>query len=144
MKVLQSLLFILVAANAAASTASPESVIAASNAGWESAVNGGNADQLAAIYAADATVIAPSMEIVSAHEEIGKFWAAQHAAGIRGFRVETVNLRADGDLLYQTAVWSARVQHHGGHAGHAVDGEMTNVLERQADGSWKIRLQHWY
>jgi uncharacterized protein (TIGR02246 family) len=143
MKSLYAIVLVLMAGPLAAAAGSPQQEIETSNAGWAAAFNAGDTGALSAFYAEDATVVAPSMEIVSDRAEIGKFWAAQYSAGIRDFQVETVNLRADGDRVYQTAVWSATVNLHG-HHGHAVDGEITNVLERQADGSWKIQLQHWY
>jgi len=120
----------------------PETVIATSNAGWESAFNSGDTAALSRLYAADATVVAPSLEIVSETAEIEKFWAAKFGAGVRDFQLDTINLRADGDRLYQTAAWSANVS-MAGHS-HAIDGEMSSVLERQADGSWKIRAQNWH
>jgi ketosteroid isomerase-like protein len=74
--------------------------------------------------------------------EIEKFWAAKFGAGVRDFRLDRINLRADGNRVYQTAVWSASVSTAG--RSHAIDGEMTSVIERQSDGTWQIRLQNWY
>jgi uncharacterized protein (TIGR02246 family) len=141
MKILSIALLAAVAGSVAAAV-SPETVVETSNTGWESAFNAGDTSALSRLYAADATVVAPSLEIVNEQAEIEQFWAAKFGAGVRDFRLDTINLRADGDRVYQTAAWSASVN-MSGHR-HAIDGEMTSVLERQADGSWKILLQNWY
>jgi uncharacterized protein (TIGR02246 family) len=142
MKILALALLAAVAGPVSGELASPEMVTETSNAGWESAFNTGDTTTLSRLYATDATLIAPSLEIVSDRAEIEKFWAAKFGAGVRDFRLDQINLRADGDRVYQTAVWSASVNTTG-HS-HAIDGEMSSVLERQPDGSWKIQLQNWY
>ena len=142
MKYLQAALLAALAGPVNAQAAPAEVVVESSNAGWEAAFNAGDTAALTRLYAADATVVPPSMEIVSDHAEIGQFWAAKFGAGMRDFRLDTINLRAEGDRVYTTAAWSANVK-TSGHS-HVIDGEMTSVLERQVDGSWKIRLQNWY
>ena len=142
MKNLAMVLLATLAGPVSGEIAAPEQVIEASNAGWESAFNSGDTVALSRLYAGDATVVAPSLEIVTEQAEIEKFWAAKFGDGVRDVRLDTINLRADGNRLYQTAVWSASVNLSGQR--HAIDGEMSSVLERQADGTWKIRLQNWY
>jgi len=143
MKYTQAVLLALLAGPAAGQAAAPpEAVIESSNAGWEEAFNTGDTSALTRLYAEGATVVPPSMEIVNDHPEIAHFWAAKYGAGTRDFKLDTINLRVEGDRIYQTSVWSASVN-SAGHS-HPIDGEMTSVLERQADGSWKIALQNWY
>jgi uncharacterized protein (TIGR02246 family) len=112
------------------------------NARWEQAFDAGDAPALAALYTTDAIVVSPGLEIVNRVEEIEKFWAEKIASGTRDFRVRPINLRTDGDRVYQTAAWSAALMVEGRL--NRFDGEMTTVLERQTDDSWKIRLQHWH
>ncbi|HEY7841073.1 MAG TPA: DUF4440 domain-containing protein [Gammaproteobacteria bacterium] len=142
MKNLALALVAAVAGPVSGEMASPETIVETSNAGWESAFNTGDTTALSRLYAADATLIAPSLEIVSERVEIEKFWAAKFGAGVRDFRLDRINLRADGDRVYQSAAWSASVNTAG--RSHAIDGEMTSVIERQSDGTWQIRLQNWY
>jgi uncharacterized protein (TIGR02246 family) len=126
------------AAGEADTTAAAQSI----NARWEAAFRAGDAAALAALYAPDAVIVSPGLEIVNRAEEIRTFWAAKIGAGTRDFRVQSINLRADGERVYQTAAWSAALLVEGRL--NRFDGEMTSVLERQPDGSWRIRLQNWY
>jgi ketosteroid isomerase-like protein len=61
--------------------------------------------------------------------------------GTDSFRVQTINVSIEDDIIYQTAVWIATVTSNG--VATDLEGEMTNVIARQSDGSWKIQLQSW-
>ena len=112
-----------------------------SNSLWELAMNSGNPGTFAELYAEDAVIMAPSLEIFSSRLDIEKFWLKTIAPIANDFQVQTISIRIDGELAYQTAVWLASVTSNG--VTNDIDGEMTTVLQRQHDGSWKIRLQSW-
>ena len=137
-----TLALLVALAGPAAGTADPATVTAEVNTRWEAAFAAGDAATLATLYAADATVVSPGLEIVNSAAEIEKFWAAKIGSGTREFRVQSINLRVEGDRVYQTAAWSAGLLVKGRL--NRFDGEMTNVLARQPDGSWKIQLQNWH
>ena len=111
------------------------------NSRWESAVNSSNPQALASVYTADAVVVPPSLEIVSKPDQIRKYWLHRMRSGTHNFQMQTVALHSSGNVIYQTAVWNADVTSNGRTADF--DGVMTNMLVRQADGSYKIRMQSW-
>ncbi len=112
-----------------------------SNSLWELAMNSGNPGTFAELYAEDAVIMTPSLEIFSSRLDIEKFWLKTIAPIANNFQVQTISIRIDGELAYQTAVWLASVTSNG--VTNDIDGEMTTMLQRQHDGSWKIRLQSW-
>lgn len=126
---------------AMATAETPATDVQAASSQWESVFNSGNTRKLAALYTNDAVVVAPSLEIVSKREGIRDYWARQMQSGTGNFSIRSISIRTEGNRAYQTAVWVATVT-SGGKA-NEFDGGMTNVLERQPDGSWKILLQSW-
>ncbi len=112
-----------------------------SNSLWELAMNSGNPGTFAELYAEDAVIMTPSLEIFSSRLDIEKFWLKTIAPIANNFQVQTISIRIDGELAYQTAVWLASVTSNG--VTNNIDGEMTTMFQRQHDGSWKIRLQSW-
>ncbi len=140
MKLINILILSLFVSTASATTAS-ESETWVNNKTWEMTFNSGDTQALAALYTEDAIVVPPSLEILNTQEAIESYWAKQIMTGTDNFRVQTINVRIDGDLIYQTAVWVATVTSNG--VATDLDGEMTNVIARQEDGSWKIQLQSW-
>src|SRR5690606_17110760 len=130
------------AAPAMASGLGPENAADTSNRLFEEAYRAGDIETLASLYAEDAIVVAPSLEIVSDRPAIREFWAAKMEGGTRSLEVRPINVRVEDGKLYQTAAWSAHLEAAG--KVNVFDGEMTSVLVRQKDGSWKIALQSFY
>ena len=141
MKMMYSVIMALLVASANATTEPIESEVWINNKSFEMAINSGDSSALAGLYAKDAVVVPPSLEILNAQDEIRKNWVSQKLTDAENFQVQTVNLRLQDDLIYQTAVWFATVTENG--VAIELGGEMTNVMARQNDGSWKIKLQNW-
>jgi ketosteroid isomerase-like protein len=141
MKLLNILILTLLMSSASAVPSTSETEMWINNKTWEVAFNTGNTAALADLYSEDAIVMPPSLEIFNAPETIENYWIDQIHAGTDNFRVQTINLRVEEDVIYQTAIWIATVTSNG--VSTDLDGEMTNVIARQQDGSWKIKLQSW-
>lgn len=141
MKLINIFLLALFVSSSSATTTALESDAWINNKTWEMAFNSGDTAALANLYAEDAIVVPPSLEILNAQKEIELYWANQILTGTDNFRVQTINLRVEDDVVYQTAVWIATITSNG--VATDLDGEMTNVIARQQDGSWKIQLQSW-
>ena len=107
----------------------------------EQAFEAGDSRALAELYSEDAVVIPPSLEILETSEDIRRFWEKQITSGTGNFRLQTINSRQHGNVVYQSAVWIATKVSNGVES--ELFGEMTNVISQQADGSWKIQLQSW-
>ncbi len=108
---------------------------------WASVVNSGDTAAIARLYTDDAVLVSPGTELIAAPGAIGDYWIAKRKSGASDFRFLSVNERLEGDTLYQSAVWTSKFTSNG--QVNSLDGQMTNVLARQPDGSWKIRLQSW-
>ncbi len=114
---------------------------AATSNAWAGAVNSGDTALIAKLYTDDAVLISPGTELISAPGAISDYWAAKRDAGASDFQVLNVSESRQGNMLFQSAVWTTRVVSAGKES--VLEGQMTNVLARQPDGSWKIRLQSW-
>ncbi len=143
MKQLYTILGILLAIPSGAfADASPSEAIQQNIQGWETALNNGNTTALQNIYTEDAVVMPPSSEILSGRDAIKSYWDGLLGVGVSEYNVDTVNIRFDGNVAYQTVLWEAIRTDIEGNT-FQFDGNMSNVLERQQDGSWKINLQSW-
>jgi ketosteroid isomerase-like protein len=104
------------------------------NAEFSEAYNRGDAAAVSAAYVEDGAVLAPDEPTVRGKRAIeGTFQEAIKGIGGRA-SIETVEVVAAGDMAYQWANYSLK-------AGKiSVAGKFVEVYNRQADGSWKIRL----
>lgn len=135
-----ALLLALFSISGFADVESPELGVKANNSLWEKAVNGKESD-LSQLYTDDAVILPPSLEIIETPVDINNYWFKQISPAIDDFQLESVSIRAKGNTAYQSAVWVATLVSNGERK--QIDGEMTNVMVKQADGSWKIVMQSW-
>lgn len=126
-------------ANAVADEAA---AINALNIKWDAAINQGDTTQLIGLYADNAVMMPPSSEILSDQGAIKNYWDDLREVGIDAYAINIVDLRINGDTAYQTILWEATRNAADGNV-IQFDGNMSNVLERQKDGTWKIKLQSW-
>lgn len=137
-----ALLVTLAAVPAVMGVNDQSTAVEASNQHWLSAFNRGDTRKLAELYTSDAVIMPPSSEILSDPVAIKTYWDGLRSVGVDDFNLYTVNTERDGDTIYQSAMWEATRYTAGGDTVR-FDGNMYSVLERQKDGSWKIRLQSW-
>ena len=143
MKILKTLLIaaaVSVSAMAMADVDSSTAVTTVSNK-WSETLNKGNTEELVKLYADNAVVLPPSSEILSDKTAIKDYWDGLRKVGVNEYSVYTVDLKVEGDKAYQTALWEATRIADGKVI--EFEGNISNVLERQKDGSWKITLQSW-
>jgi uncharacterized protein (TIGR02246 family) len=126
-------------ANAVADEAAAINVL---NSKWDAAVNKGDTTQLVSLYTDNAVMMPPSSEILSDRGAIKNYWDVLREVGIDVYAINTVDLRVDGNTAYQTVLWEATRNAADGNV-IQFNGNMSNVLERQKDGTWKIKLQSW-
>ncbi len=145
MKFFKSLIFIttlsLVSVYAASTTA--ENIDAeAVNSKWTSSFDKGNSEDLMALYTENAVVFPPSSEILEGQVAIIRYLEGLKKVGVTEYAISNVDMNIKGDIAYETAIWEAtRVDTNG--TVFNFEGNITNVLEKQKDGSWKIKLQSW-
>ena len=143
MKKLYTILIIISASIAGISLAAADetSAIQSLNSGWDKALNKGNTSELVKSYTDNAVVMPPSSEILTNHAAIKNYWDGLRKVGVNDYAIHIIDLRIEGDKAYQTALWEATRTADGNVI--QFEGNMSNVLERQKDGSWKITLQSW-
>jgi ketosteroid isomerase-like protein len=109
---------------------------------WSQVMNKGDVGALSAIYREDALVTAPTDELLDGRQAIAGYWDQAVKSGNRYFtNVEAANLQ--GDSLYEAGIWAAEIK-TGAATPQVVGGNFVRVLDRQADGSWSIRLETWH
>lgn len=109
---------------------------------WASEFETGNSASMARYYTSNAVVLPPSSEILSQSEDILGYWQFLIEVGVNQYDLYPVDVRVDGNRAFQTAIWEAvRTTETGEKI--AMEGNITTVLERQADGVWKITMQSW-
>jgi ketosteroid isomerase-like protein len=106
------------------------------------AFNKGQTSELVKLYADNAVFMPPSSEILTGQGAIKKYWDGLRKAGFNEFTIRDISLNAVGNTAYQTALWEAVRKDSAGNI-IKLDGNISSVMERQKDGSWKIKLQSW-
>lgn len=97
----------------------------------------------AALYAEDAMLIPPGEPVVKGRAAIEAYWqGAIDNAGIEGVTVETIEAKSSGSLGYEVGRFSMTVT---GPDGALVTerGRYTELLRREADGTWRSTLGIW-
>jgi ketosteroid isomerase-like protein len=112
------------------------------NSLWATSFDSGNTTALVTLYTRDAMVFPPSSEILEGPLAISAYLDGLREVGFNEYSISNVDMQIKGNTAYSTALWEAiRVDTNGNEI--ILDGNITNVLERQEDGSWKIKLQSW-
>lgn len=116
--------------------------VAAGNAAWNAAFNAGNADAIAALYAADATLVPPTGTTVTGQAAIREFWNGLFQAGFKDHKIELVSVRQQGELTIAVAKWQA-VGPDANGALKQYGGQLVNILQAQQDGQTRSILHTW-
>ena len=107
-------------------------------AAWNGAFNKGDARTVASLYSPDA-VLLPATHEVTTGSGIETFFAGLIAGKVSSHTLEPVKIMRSGDSLIVASKWSATAQDEKG-AKKSVGGLATHVLEKQSDGSYKVKL----
>jgi|TARA_B110000091_G_C13709050_1_gene429627 ketosteroid isomerase-like protein len=109
---------------------------------WVINYNNDNTMSLVNLYTHDAMVFPPSSEILEGPIAITNYLNNLREAGFNEYSISNVDTQVRESTAYTTALWEAiRIGVDGNKI--KLDGNITNVLERQNDGNWKIKLQSW-
>ena len=106
------------------------------------AFNQGQTSELVKLYVDNAVFMPPSSEILTGQKAIKKYWDGLRQAGFNEFIIRDISLNTVGNTAYQTALWEAVRKDSAGNI-IKLDGNISSVMARQKDGSWKIKLQSW-
>jgi ketosteroid isomerase-like protein len=112
-----------------------------SNAAWAEKYAAGDAAAVASAYTSDALVVPPAAAPIQGTDAISNYWRQRLADGQQIYvRVESADLR--GNALVQSGVWSVQVTNEFGERAYG-GGEFKRILDKQQDGSYRIRLETW-
>jgi ketosteroid isomerase-like protein len=93
----------------------------------------GDAATVASVYAPDARLMPPGMDVQTAGE-IQQFWQGAIDAGLRHARIKTVSYEEHDGLAVEEGRWELRAS---AEAPLSDAGKFLIVHKRQADGRWK-------
>jgi ketosteroid isomerase-like protein len=118
--------------------------VAENNRRFVAAAARGDAAGMAAVYAADAELLAPDTEPLRGRESIERFWQGGIEMGICAIDLETLALEASDGIAYEAGRWTLRM-------GPACEeptnepGKYVVLHRRQADGTWRraVEIFNW-
>lgn len=109
---------------------------------WSDSYAVDDTGKLMTLYSDDAVMFPPSSEIVEGKSNISAYLESLRSVGVKEYSISNVDLNVQGDTAYSTELWEAtRVDASGNSI--VLEGNITNVFERQDNGSWKIKYQSW-
>lgn len=132
-------LFALVAAQPV--FAQHDKVIDEANAAWNAAFNKGDARALGAMYDEKVVLSPGNGTTITGRADVEKFYKGLFDAGFRDHTIDVVRANRVGNLIYQTANWTAVAEKDGKKTPYK--GVVLKVLTKGADGKWRTTAQTW-
>lgn len=132
------------AAGPAGLSAQDEAAVRALDAEWARASSAGDGAAVAALYAADASIL-PPMEPMRQGEAAKKYWVDFAASFSGPTELTTTAVEGRGDLAYAVGTYRVSVtpKKAGAKPLPVEVGKYVEVLKKQPDGSWKIVYDIW-
>ncbi len=115
-------------------SAADEAAVRAVDEAWAKAANAGDVAGLVAVYADDAILQGPDAAPVQGKEAITQALTALMAGKPSNVVLNTQKVEGRGDLAYMVGEFSMSM------GGQTATGHYTEVLKKQADGSWKYQV----
>lgn len=103
---------------------------------FEAALRSGDAAAAAAIYADDATLLAPDADVVRGRNAIERFWRTGVETGIEQVELVVIELQQRGDVAVEVGHYALFLAPESG--AHVVDRGRYLVVHRvEPDGHWR-------
>jgi ketosteroid isomerase-like protein len=114
--------------------------IARARGDFVEALRVGDATAASAVYAADATLLAPSAEVFAGRAAIAAFWRAGLDAGIAGIELEELTIAGGEGVAWEIGRYTLHIEPADGRP--VVDrGKYLVVHELQEDGLWSWAVE---
>ena len=118
-----------------------EDAIAETRAAFATALRRRDAEAASAVYAENATLLAPSAELISGRGSIEAFWSAGIGAGLLEVELDSLQVERQDGLAYEIGRYELRLD-AAAEGGTVVDrGKYVLVHERQDDGAWQWAVE---
>ena len=111
--------------------------VAALNARWDAAINGPDFEALLPMYSDDAELMPPGALPVTGPAAIRDFFAAR-GTSVRDHHLQVVRVVSFDGYAYVTSRFTALFVKDGSEP-LKITGSTVRLLERQNDGTWKIK-----
>jgi ketosteroid isomerase-like protein len=102
------------------------------------ALAAGDATAIAAVYTADARLLAPGSDLLEGAGAIADFWRAGIAAGIRCAELQTLSVDEHDGLAIEVGRYKLAIEPAG--CDRVIDSGKYVVIHRQVDGGWQWDL----
>jgi uncharacterized protein (TIGR02246 family) len=110
--------------------------IDAARVAFAAALRSGDAAAAAAIYADDATLLAPDADVVRGRPAIERFWRTGVETGIERVELVVLELHQRGEVAFEVGEYALYVAPESG--AHVVDrGRYLIVHREEPDGCWR-------
>lgn len=111
------------------------------NAAWDQTFNTGDAKKLAALYDENAVISPGNGKTIKGRADIEKLFDGYFKAGTGNHTTSVVNARRVGNVMYETANWTATVDKDGKKTQY--QGVLLKVMTKGSDGQWRTTAHTW-
>lgn len=101
-------------------------------------ISRGDASAVAGLYAEGARLLPPNSDFIEGHEAIRQFWQGALDMGIRGAKLETLEVEAAGDRAVEIGRYTLEVK-----GGETADTGKYLVVWKKEGESWKLYRDIW-
>jgi len=112
--------------------------IAAANENFMNTFNRGDGEGMGALYTEKGQLLPPNSDFVSGQPAISAFWQGAMDMGIKTAKLETVELEAQGDAVFEVGKYTL-----GGEGGSQIDSGKFIVVWKKEGGKWKLHRDIW-
>ena len=112
--------------------------IEAANRAFEAAIANGDAKAAAALYTASGQALPAGSDVVSGPEAIAKLWQGVFDSGIKGIRLQTLEVDSASDLAHEVGQYELLDA-----AGKVVDRGKYVVIWKKEGGRFKLHRDIW-
>jgi ketosteroid isomerase-like protein len=116
--------------------------VEAANARFRLAVQAGRAEEIAALYEEDASLLPPNQDIITGRPGIRAFWQAGLDSGIEDALLASLEIGIHDEVITETGVYTMRIQ-QAGKPGMEDSGKYVVIWKRQPDGSVRLETDIW-
>ena len=106
---------------------------------WNTAFNRKYARAVADLYSDNTLCLPATHDVIEGSAGVEKFFTSLFAMGVTDHKLELINAREEGNLVYAAAKWSAKSKNTDG-VDQPVGGVATHIFLRQSDDSLKLNL----
>ncbi|MFM0049709.1 YybH family protein [Caballeronia grimmiae] len=121
--------------------AADDAMVQKANAAWDKTFNSGDAKKLASLYDENAVVSPGNGKTVKGRADIEKLFDGYFKAGVGNHTTDVVNARRVGNVLYETANWTAVADKDGKKTQY--QGVLLKVMTKSSDGQWRTTAHTW-